>query len=220
MLALQAELEEQHQIKVKVILADLTDPTAAQTIYAATEAEGIIVDILINNAGIGGHGKFFERELTKDLAMIQLNITSLVNLTHLYLQGMVTRGRGRILNVSSTASFMPGPLQAVYYASKAFVTSFSQALANELKSTGVTVTALCPGAVTTGFQTAGNLEGVAIWDKAKTAEQCAKIAYKDMTQGKLLSFNEASLRFLLNWIIPLLPRQTVLKISRQFMEKK
>ncbi|WP_410505878.1 SDR family NAD(P)-dependent oxidoreductase [Neisseria sp. DTU_2021_1001991_1_SI_NGA_ILE_055] len=87
---------------------------------------GITVDILINNAGIGGHGRFFERDLAKDTQMIQLKITSLTELTHLYLQGMVERRSGKILNVSSTASFLPGPLQAVYYASKAYVTSFSQ----------------------------------------------------------------------------------------------
>lgn len=219
MLAFQQELQTKHGIKVTVFTADLMDPEAAQTLFAETQAAGIQVDVLINNAGLGGHGKFYDRKLTDDLNMIQLNITSLTALTHLYMQGMVSRGKGKILNVSSTASFMPGPLQAVYYATKAFVTSFSQAIAEELKGTGVTVSALCPGPVKTGFQDRGDLKGVKAWDKAKTAEQCAKIGYKGMERGELVIFNEGQLKFMLNWVIPFMSRKTVLKMSRQFMEK-
>ena len=133
---------------------------------------------------------------------------------------MVARGKGKILNVSSTAGFMPGPLQAVYFATKAYVNSFSQALASELEGTGVTVTVLCPGAVATGFQSAGDLEGVDMWDKAATAQSVAEFGYKAMNRGELLVVNEASLRFMLNWIVPLLPRKMVLKMSRGLMEKR
>ncbi|NET57008.1 MAG: SDR family oxidoreductase [Symploca sp. SIO2E6] len=217
--ALKSELEKAHSITAKVITADLAQPDAAEKIFAATEAAGIQIDILINNAGFGGHGKFHERDLTKDQAMMQVNIVSLVNLTHLYLQGMVSRNSGKILHVASTAGFLPGPLQAVYYATKAFVVSFSQAIAQELSKTNVTSTALCPGAVATGFVAAGDLEGTSMWDKAASAESVAKCGYDAMMKGELVKINEPSLNFLLNWVIPFLPRKAVLKISQQTMEK-
>lgn len=217
--ALKKELEEKHKIKVTVIISDLSQPNAAENIFKQTEAEGIVIDTLINNAGFGGHGLFHERDFASDNDMIQVNIVALTQLTHLYLKGMVARNEGRILNVSSTASFIPGPLQAVYYATKAFVTSFSQAIAQEVENHNVNVTALCPGAVDTGFVKAGDLEGVEVFDKAKSAASVAKCGYSAMEKGQLVSFNEGGLKFLLNWIVPLLPRKSVLKISRQAMEK-
>ncbi len=150
---------------------------------------------------------------------MQVNMVTPTNLTHYYLQGMVARRRGRILNVSSTASFMPGPLQAVYYASKAYVTSFTQAIAEEVREYNVTATVLCPGAVATGFIAAGNLEGVELWKNAKTPDSVAHVGYRAMMRGKLVVFNERKLGFMLNWIIPLLPRKMVLKLSRRAMEK-
>lgn len=219
LVALKTELEAEHNIKVQVIATDLATVNAAQEVFEQTEALGLEIDVLINNAGFGGHGKFHQRELAQDQAMIQLNIVTLTNLTHMYLKGMLQRNSGMILNVSSTASFMPGPLQAVYYATKAFVTSFSQAVAEEISDSKVTVTALCPGAVDTGFVVAGDLQGLDAWDKAASPESVAKCGYKAMEQGKLVAINERSLSFLINWVIPLLPRKTVLKLSRQFMEK-
>ncbi|WP_204102488.1 MULTISPECIES: SDR family oxidoreductase [Spirulina sp. CCY15215] len=217
--ALKTELEKAHGIKATVIVADLAQPDAAEKIFAATETAGIQIDILINNAGFGGYGKFHERDLAKDQAMMQVNLVSLVNLTHLYLQGMVDRNAGRILHVASTAAFLPGPLQAVYYATKAFVVSFSQAIAQELADTNVTSTALCPGAVATGFVAAGDLEGNSLWDKAASPESVAQCGYEAMMKGKLVKINERSLSFLLNWVLPFLPRKTVLKISQRSMEK-
>ena len=217
--ALQLELENAHKIKVMVVVADLAQPESADQIFSATEQAGLNIDILINNAGFGGHGKFHERQLRKDQAMMQVNMVSLVNLTHLYLQGMVQRNYGKILHVASTAAFMPGPLQAVYYATKSFVVSFSQAISQELEGTHVTSTALCPGAVATGFVSAGDLEGIKVWDKAATAESVAKCGYDAMINGDLVKINEKGLNFLLNWIIPFLPRKTILKLSRQAMEK-
>ncbi len=214
------ELRAQYDgIQIIVIAQDLTMPQAAQSVFAQTEQLGIQVDILINNAGFGGHGRFFERELAKEQQMIQLNIATLTGLTHLYLQGMVARRRGKILNVSSTASFMPGPLQAVYYATKAYVTSFSQAVAEEVREFGVTVTALCPGAVDTGFVAAGDLQGVGVWKNAKSAQSVAEYGYRAMEKGELVAFNEGKLKLALEWVIPLLPRKTVLKMSRTAMEK-
>ena len=208
-----------HDIQITVIAQDLAMPHAAQSVFAQTEQLGIQVDILINNAGFGGHGRFFERELAKEQQMIQLNITTLTELTHLYLQGMVARRSGKILNVSSTASFMPGPLQAVYYATKAYVTSFSQAVAEEVREFGISITALCPGAVATDFVAAGDLQGVAAWKNAKSAQSVAKCGYQAMLDGELVAFNEGKLKFTLEWVIPLLPRKTMLKISRSVMEK-
>ena len=169
---------------------------------------------------MGGHGKFAEQDLADGMHMVQLNIIALMALTRLYLPAMLARQLGRILNVSSTASFMPGPNQAVYYATKAFVTSFSQAVAQEVSGSGVTVTVLCPGAVATGFVTAGNLQGVAAWDNATSAQSVAQYGYKAMMRGELVAFNEAKLRFILDWIILLLPRRLVLKMSQMAMEKK
>ncbi len=216
---LKSELESVHGITVKVIVADLAQPDAAEKIFAVTEAENIQIDILINNAGFGGHGKFYERDLAKDQAMMQVNMVSLVNLTHKYLQGMVSRNSGKILHVASTAGFFPAPLQAVYFATKAFVVSFSQAIAQELDNTNVTSTLLCPGAVATGFVAAGDLEGVSVWDKAASPESVAKCGYEAMMQGELVKINEPSLDFMVNWVVPFLPRKILLKMSQQIMEK-
>lgn len=217
---LQAVLEAQYKVEVYVITADLSDPESAHQIFAETEAKSIQIDILINNAGFGGHGKFYERSLADDQAMMQVNMASLVSLTHLYLQAMVARRSGKILNVASTAAFMPGPLQAVYYATKSFVLSFSQAIAKEVEDKNVTVTALCPGAVATGFVAAGNLDGVEIFDQAATPESVAECGYQAMLDGELVAINEARLSFLLNWIVPFLPRKMVLKLSEDAMKKK
>ena len=150
--SLKSELELQHGITVTVIVADLGEHNAAEKLFAEVSDLGIQVDVLINNAGFGGHGLFHQRKWEDDRAMIQLNVMALTGITHFFLQGMVDRNRGRILHVASTAGFLPGPLQATYYATKAFVVSFSQAIAEELRDTNITVTALCPGPVETGCQ--------------------------------------------------------------------
>jgi short-subunit dehydrogenase len=217
--ALKQELEAAHGIRATVIAADLAAPGAARSVFEQTEALGIRVDLLINNAGFGGHGLFHEQALTSLQAMMQVNMAALTELTHCYLPGMVQRRRGRILNVSSTAGFMPGPLQAVYYATKAYVTSFTQAVAEEVTVHGVTATALCPGAVATGFVEAGNLQGVEIWKSAKSARSVAERGYAAMERGELVAFNEGKLKCMLDWVLPLLPRRTTLKMSRLAMEK-
>ena len=217
--ALKAELENKHQIAVTVIVEDLSEPGSAQRIFQQTKDSGIVVSTLINNAGFGGHGMFYQRELKAEQAMMQVNMVTLTNLTHLYLQGMVARKSGRILNISSSAAFMPGPLQAVYYATKAYVTSFSQAVAEEVLSDNVTVTSLCPGAVNTGFIKAGDLEGLKVFKMAKSAVSVAECGYRAMERGDLVAFNQGSLSFLINWVIPLIPRKVLLKMSRKTMEK-
>ncbi len=146
------ELHTAHGIQATVIAQDLTAPDAAERIEAQVLAQGLTVDFLINNAGFASYGEFHTLPREHELNLIQVNITALTNLTHRFLPGMVKRRRGRVLNVASTAAFLPGPLMAVYYASKAYVLSFSEALNEELRGTGVHVTALCPGPVQTGFQ--------------------------------------------------------------------
>lgn len=218
---LKSELESKYNIKAIVIVADLAKTDSCEKIFKETEKAGIQVDILINNAGFGGHGKFHERDIAKDQAMMQVNVVSLVNLTHLYLQGMVRRNSGRILHVASAAAFMPGPLMAVYYATKSFVLSFSQAIAQELSDTNVTSTVLCPGQVDTNFAKAGGLEGISASSMtAATPESVAKCGYDAMMKGELVKIYGRSLSFTLNWIIPLLPRKVVLKFSNKSMEKR
>jgi len=217
--ALALELKEKYRVEVTVITEDLSEHESAKRIFEQTERLGIQIDTLINNAGFGGHGKFHERELEAEQKMMQVNMLSLTSLTHYYLKGMVARNSGHILNISSTASFMPGPLQAVYYATKAYVTSFTQAIAGELIDSNVTATALCPGAVATGFVSAGNLEGVDLWKNAKSPRSVAEYGYKAMEKGNLVAFNEAPLKFMMDWVVPLLPRKMILKISRNAMEK-
>ena len=217
--ALATELNSKHGVEVTVIVEDLAQADAAQRVFDKTQSLGLQIDTLINNAGFGGHGKFHERDLAAEQAMMQVNMVTLTNLTHLYVQGMVERRQGRILNVSSIASFMPGPLQAVYYATKAYVTSFTQGIAEELAEYNVTATALCPGAVSTGFIAASDLDGLDVWKSAKSPRSVAECGYDAMSKGKLVVFNEGSLKFMASWVMPLLPRKTLLKVSRQSMEK-
>lgn len=218
---LKQELESAYGVSVKHIAMDLTDRAAPQALFEQITAEGIEVEYLINNAGFGGHGLFHEREWAKDQSMIQLNVTALTELCRLFLPSMVQRKSGRILNVASTAAFVPGPLQAVYYATKSYVLSLSQAVDEELRSIGanVTVTALCPGAVATEFVAASDLEGNELWKNAKSPASVAKVGYDAMLQGKLVVINELRLSFMLNWILPWLPRRMVLAMSRKSMEK-
>jgi short-subunit dehydrogenase len=216
---LKYELELNHHIKAHVIVADLTKSDSAEYIFKQTKAKNIQIDVLINNAGFGGHGKFHERDLSVEQQMIQVNITSLVNLTHLFLKEMVQRNKGKILHVASTAGFLPGPLQAVYFATKAFVTSFSQAISQELEGSNITSTALCPGAVKTEFITVAGLEGVEGLKMAASPESVAQCGYRAMERGDLIAINELKLSFLLNWLLPFLSRKWVLKITHKLMSK-
>ena len=219
LLNLKASLESTYNVNVWVVVADLSKAGAAEEVFKHTQNLGLQIEILINNAGIGLHGKFHERELFKAQEIMQINMVALTNLTHLYLQDMLKRKQGKILNVSSTASFMPGPLQAVYYATKAYVTSFSQAIAEEVSDTNITVTALCPGPVTTDFARRGELEALAFWSQSKSAKSVAEAGYAGMEKGELITFNEGRLKFLVNWIVPLFSRRLMLKLSRSVMEK-
>ncbi len=150
--ALADELTKKYNVSATVLVKDLTDPAAPSQIYDALQEQGIQVDVLVNNAGFATYGYFHELDMARELELLQVNIVALTHLTRLYLPGMVARRSGKILNVSSTAAFAPGPMMACYYASKAYVLYFSEALSSELAGKGVTVTALCPGPTESGFQ--------------------------------------------------------------------
>lgn len=214
---LKAELEKAHNVSVSVIALDLGAPDGADRLYQAVKGQRI--DVLINNAGFGGHGRFLDRDLADDLAMIRLNVTALVTLCHHIGRDMIAQGGGKILNVSSTASYMAGPLQATYFATKAYVSSFSQALDEELRAGGVTVTALEPGYVETEFAETANLSGTALVQNGATAQSVAKFGYDAMRRGELRAINDGKLRFALNWIFPLLPNRMKLKQVRKMQEK-
>lgn len=218
--SLKIGLESKNDINIKIIVKDLTDENAVEEVFQEILDLKVKVDILINNAGFGGHGKFNERSIIEEKRMINLNVIALTELTHCISNYMIKTGGGKILNVSSTASFIPGPLNAVYFATKSYVTSFSLALAEELKDHNISVTTLCPGAMETNFIKTGNFNGVKAFDNPKPSYPVAKQGYDSMLKGKLLVFNELKLQLLLNWIIPLLPRWAVLKISRIKMQKQ
>jgi short-subunit dehydrogenase len=187
-----SELAQAHGIAFHAIPADLADPSAPRAIYDAVQALGVQVDALVNNAGFGLMGAFVDTggeaptELGRELQMLQVNVVALTHLSKLFLPAMVKRGRGYLLNVSSTAAFQPGPLMAVYYASKAYVLSFSEALSVELAGTGVTATALCPGATRTEFQSTANMEDSRLFraGHVMTAAEVAEAGYNAMRAGK------------------------------------
>ena len=156
---LGAELSARHGIRARTVGADLGSPDAPGAIAETLKQAAVRIDVLVNNAGYGVHGPFAKTELQTELDLLRVNVVALTHLTKLLLPTMLARRAGRILNVASTAGFQPGPLMAVYSASKAYVLSFSEALAEELAGTGVTVTTLCPGPVLTGFQARAGLDG-------------------------------------------------------------
>jgi short-subunit dehydrogenase len=216
---LKSQLEKNYAVNVRVIVKDLGKPEAPKEIYDEISKAGIQVDYLINNAGFGGIGKFHERDWQQDLAMINLNIIALTALTRFFLPDFVDRNEGRILNVSSTASLMPGPLQAVYYASKAFVTSFSNAVAEELHDTKITVTALLPGATESEFGRISGMDKTKLFQKTASARKVAEDGYNGMLKGKLnvITGIPAALRIMLP-IIPLTPKKIVLQQVRQMQQ--
>jgi short-subunit dehydrogenase len=179
------EFRQQHGVRVRVLPLNLALPNAAEEIVRMLSEEKVVVDILVNNAGFGQQGLFHTNPQGNELSMIQVNIAALVHLTKLVLPGMVERKKGRIMNVASTAAFQPGPYMAVYYATKAFVLSFSEALSEELKGTGVTVTALCPGPTRTKFQERAGISNPMIKGiMAMNAAPVARIGYEGLMHGK------------------------------------
>ncbi len=179
------ELRQQFGTATKVISKDLSDEKSAQEIVDELQQVSIEVDILVNNAGFDVHGNFYETDMGRELQMIQVNLVTLTQLTKLLLGGMRERGYGRILNLGSTGSFIPSPLNAVYSATKAYVLSFSEAIAEELRGSGVTVTVLCPGATRTEFQRRAGMESVRLLRLGvMDAKTVAEIGYRALMTGK------------------------------------
>jgi short-subunit dehydrogenase len=190
---LSRELAARHGVSAVVIAADLAQPSAAEDVFEQVAAQGATVDILVNNAGFGSAGPFLDTALSAELEMIQVNIRSLLALSHLFARGMRERGFGRILNIASTAGFQPGPYMATYYATKAFVISFSLALAHELRGTGVSVTCHCPGATDTAFAERAGVRETKLFQRpgVASAEDVASHAYRAMMAGKKLAVHGA-----------------------------
>jgi short-subunit dehydrogenase len=219
LVSLKSEIEAKHGVTVHVFAHDLGAAGAAQALYDKVKAAGLRVDILINNAGFGGRGLHIERDLAEEHAMFDLNVSALVTLCHRFGADMVAQGGGKILNVGSTAGFMPGPNQAVYFATKAFVNSFSQALDHEMRSKGVTCTVLAPGYVETEFAQRADLTGTKLAKGGATAENVARHGYNAMLAKKLVTVNETILGVVVNWVIPLVPRRMLLRMIADMQTK-
>lgn len=204
-----------------IIPADLSKPGAAQRVVDALVDRSINIDVLVNNAGLGLAGPFVENDWARELEMIQVNIVALTQLTKLLLPAMVSRKRGRILNVASTASFQPGPLMAVYYATKAYVLSFSEAIADELRDTGVTVTALCPGPTATGFVGAAGVKETRLFTlmKPMSSADVAKKGYAAMKRGRRVVVAGMMNRLLVE-SVRISPRRVVTTIVRKLQESR
>jgi uncharacterized protein len=214
------ELTRTHGIAVKILTADLSKSIAPDEIYRALQSENIEVDILINNAGFALSGEFTKTDLATELDMIQVNITALTHLTKLFLRDMVRRNSGKILNVASTAGFQPGPLFSVYFASKAYVIMFSEALANEVHGTGVTVSVLCPGPTKTDFEKrAGMGKTKSFSSGVMDAATCARIGYEGLMKGKTTIIAGLKNKLLVQ-SVRFAPRSITPKIARSMMETK
>lgn len=183
----QAALERDFNADVTVFANDLSKPEAADELVDALARRGLDVDILVNNAGFATYGNFSDTSWSEERAELQVNVVALTHLTKLLLPPMLARRHGRILNVASTAAFQPGPSMAVYYATKAYVLSFSQALSSELEGTGVTVTALCPGPTRSGFQSRARMQQARLVRRTlMTPDDVARAAYRGLMRGRRL----------------------------------
>ncbi len=216
LMQLREVLEKLYPIKVLAIGCDLSQPDTVDKITTLLHGRNIIPDVLINNAGFGLYGPFHQTDPEIEMDMIQVNIVTLTELTKKIYRQMFEKGSGRIMNVASVAGFMPGPLMAVYYATKAYVLSFSEALANEAKGSGVSVTALCPGPTITNFETNASAQGSKLFKsfgKLPTGEQVAKYGWRCMMKGKTIAIYGWKNRFML-FFTRLLPRKTVTNMVR------
>jgi short-subunit dehydrogenase len=209
--------QELRPAEAQVIALDLSLPGAPEEINGKAPK----VDVLVNNAGFGVFGKFVEKGLAEELNMMQLNMTALVTLTRLYLPAMISAGNGKIMNVASTAAFQPGPLMAIYFATKAFVLSFSEAIANELEGTGVIVSALCPGPTASDFQERAKMQNSALVKGRKMMDSrtVAEAGYRGLMAGKTIVIPGLANK-LLTHSLRLSPRSIVTKMVRRMQEER
>ena len=212
------EIDRNFNVDVSILIKDLSIPNIAPEIIS--EIDNQPIDVLINNAGFGLFGSFSETNWERESEMLHVHIITTTHLTKLILKGMVKRGSGRILNVSSLAGFLPGPLMSIYYASKGYMLSFSEAIANELKGTGVSVTALCPGPTKTGFQetVSENASENKISFNMACAKQVSNYGYKAMLKGKTYAIPGVFNKFLA--VLPrFISRNAVASLVRKVQEE-
>lgn len=218
LMEVKRELEAAYKNKVEIFACDLSSPKSAKDLFAQIQEKKLMVDVLVNNAGFGNIGAFAETSLQEEFDMIQLNITSLTILSKLFLKQMVARNSGKILNVASTAAFQPGPFMAVYFATKAYVLSLSEAMAEEVRGTNVHVSVLCPGPTATGFQDRAFQEKMQPSWRYMDVQTVAQVAYDGLQNNKMViipGFTNKLFVFLLR----LAPRKWVLKIIRKITKK-
>ena len=218
---LAGALRRERGVRAVAVAADLSSAAGVDRVVARVSELGLSIDLLVNNAGYGVYGRFSETPRDEELRMIQLNIAALTDLTKRFLPPMLERREGRILNVASTAAFLPGPLMSVYYATKAYVLSFSEALANELAGTGVSVTILCPGPTASNFQAAAGLQDskLVFGKTLATSREVAEAGYDGMMTGKTLVIPGVSNMLIAN-VPRLLPRRLVAKVVRTAQERR
>ncbi|MGM3307907.1 SDR family NAD(P)-dependent oxidoreductase [Anabaena sp. WFMT] len=221
LLEIAIEFQEKFQLIIRTIVKDLSISTSPEEIFTELQQADIKVDVLVNNAGFGTHGLFNETNLNTELEMLQVNLVCLTHLTKLFLKNMVKEGKGKILNVSSAAAFQPGPLMAVYFATKAYVLSFSEAIANELEGTGVTVTVLCPGSTVSAFhERTGMADSKLVkGQKMMDAKTVAQIGYDALMEGKTIVI-PGLLNKILAKIVGFFPRNLVTRTVRTMQEDK
>jgi uncharacterized protein len=217
---LKAELESLYKISVYTIGKDLSEVNAALDVYNETKKQKIEIEYLINNAGFGTFGMFAESDWSKQQQMIQLNIITLTQFTHLYLNDMLGKKAGKIMNIASTAAFQSGPTMSVYYATKAFVLSFSEAVDNEIEGSGVSITSFCPGPTQSGFQEAAAMEESALIKgrKLPTSKKVAEYGYKAMLNSKTVSIHGV-VNYIMANAIRFLPRFVTVAIVRKIQDK-
>ena len=217
---LKVSLEKNYAVTVQTFYSDLSLPDAAQQLFEAVKSQGNDVDYLVNNAGFGDYGAFADTYWERYSKMIQLNVTSLTQLTHLFVTQWRGRKKGKILNVSSTAAFQPGPMMAVYFASKAFVLNLSEAVDNELRADGITVTALCPGPTATHFGEESKMNASQLVKNVQiaSARSVALMGYHAMMKGKPVVIHGA-MNKVAPFFIRFMPRKWVTRLSAQIMKK-
>lgn len=216
---LAEELQQKHNVHVEVLTQDLSETAAVQAVYDYIEEQNIVIEYLINNAGFGTYGSFIKTSWTSEANMIDLNVRSLTQFCKLFTPIMARRGHGKILNVASTASYQPGPFMAVYFATKHYVLAFSDALAEELKGTGVTVTTLCPGPTASGFQEEANMQNAKMvkGKKLPGAKEVAEFGYQKMRDGKRVVVHGAVNRIMVGFA-KMMPTALGSAITRKITE--
>jgi hypothetical protein len=213
------EIEGKYNVKTWVISADLGKIDEVHSLISTIKSKDIFVNYLFNNAGFGGWGKFADRSASDDHQMIAVNVQALTALTHGFLPEMIEKNEGRILHTASTAGFIPGPLQATYFATKAFVVSLTKATNYELRKTNISVTALCPGPVKTEFEFAAGMGNAKMFENGADAYSTALKGYKAMMKGKTIIISDFGFRFLIKYLSPFIPQAFILKVVEKIQTK-